>query len=59
VSQEFIGKSFSITDFAGRVVFQSKIQSLNQTIDLQKVARGSYFLTVENTKLPGFKIIKE
>ncbi|MEN9303179.1 MAG: hypothetical protein RL264_1608 [Bacteroidota bacterium] len=59
VSQEFIGKSFSITDFAGRVVLQGKIQSLNQTIDLQKVARGSYILTVENTNLPGFKIIKE
>ncbi len=59
VSQEFIGKSFSITDFAGRVVLQGKIQSLNQTIDLQKVARGSYFLTIENTNLPGFKIIKE
>jgi hypothetical protein len=59
VSQEFIGKSFSIADFAGRIVLQGKIQSLNQTIDLQKVARGSYFLAVENTNLPGFKIIKE
>jgi hypothetical protein len=59
VSQEFIGKSFSITDFAGRIVLQGKIQSMNQTIDLQKVARGSYFLTVENTNLLGFKIIKE
>jgi hypothetical protein len=59
VSHEFIGKSFSIADFAGRIVLQGKIQSLNQTIDLQKVARGSYFLAVENTNLPGFKIIKE
>ncbi len=59
VSQEFIGKSFSITDFAGRIVLQGKIQSMNQTIDLQRVAKGSYLLTVENTNLSGFKIIKE
>jgi len=59
VSHEFIGKSFSIADFAGRIVLQGKIQSLNQTIDLQRVARGSYFLTVDNTNIPGFKIIKE
>jgi hypothetical protein len=59
VSHEFIGKSFSIADFAGRIVLQGKIQSLNQTIDLQKVARGSYFLTFDNTNLSGLKIIKE
>jgi hypothetical protein len=59
VSQEFIGKSFSIADFAGRIVLHGKIQSMNQTIELQRVARGSYFLTVDNTNIPGFKIIKE
>jgi len=48
VSSEKIGKSYSILDFSGRIIREGKISSAQEQIDLQGVARGVYYLSMEN-----------
>ena len=54
VSLEKIGKSYSIQDFSGRTIRDGKISSAQEQIDLQGVARGVYYLSIEN----GSSVIK-
>jgi hypothetical protein len=56
VSNDVIGKSYFITDFAGRVIQQGKINSIKEHIDLQTVSNGSYFLQVEGKSI---KVVKQ
>jgi hypothetical protein len=54
VSSEKIGKSYSILDFSGRIIREGKISSAQEHIDLQGVAHGVYYLSIEN----GSSVIK-
>jgi hypothetical protein len=56
VSNDVIGKAYFITDFAGRVIQQGKINSIKEHIDLQTVSNGSYFLQVEGKSI---KVVKQ
>jgi hypothetical protein len=47
VSNDLIGKTYFIMDFAGRIIQQGKINSLKDQLDLHGVSNGSYFLQVE------------
>jgi hypothetical protein len=49
VSSELVGRRFSILDFSGRVILDGKITSTQEQIDLQHVARGAYYLSIENS----------
>lgn len=59
VSNDLLGKNYLITDFSGRVISQGKINSMSQTIDIQEVSKGSYFLQIEKSSLKAIKIIKQ
>jgi hypothetical protein len=48
VSSDLVGKRYSILDFSGRILLDGKISSNQEHIDLQNVARGSYYLSIEN-----------
>ena len=48
VASEMVGKSFSIMDFSGRIIRGGKISSTQELIDLQDIARGAYYLSIEN-----------
>ena len=54
VSSELVGKRYSIRDFSGRIILNGKITSTQEQIDLQGVARGVYYLSIEN----GSSVIK-
>ena len=49
VSSELVGKRYSIRDFSGRIIRDGKISSTQEQIDLQNVARGAYYLSIENS----------
>jgi hypothetical protein len=49
VSSELVGKRYSIRDFSGRIILDGKISSTQEQIDLQNVARGAYYLSIENS----------
>jgi hypothetical protein len=53
-SSELVGKLYSILDFSGRIIREGKISSAQEQIDLQGVARGVYYLSIEN----GSSVIK-
>jgi hypothetical protein len=53
-SSELVGKMYSILDFSGRIIREGKISSAQEHIDLQGVARGVYYLSIEN----GSSVIK-
>jgi hypothetical protein len=57
VSNDLLGTSYFIMDFAGRIIQEGKINSLKQQIDLQTVSNGSYFLKVEGNKV--IKVLKQ
>jgi hypothetical protein len=44
-----VGKRYSIRDFSGRTIRDGKITSTQEQIDLQNVARGAYYLSIENS----------
>jgi hypothetical protein len=44
-----VGKRYSILDFSGRIILHGKISSNQEHIDLQHVARGSYYLSIEKS----------
>jgi uncharacterized delta-60 repeat protein len=56
VSHDLIGKIYFFTDFAGRIIYQGKINSLKEQIDLQAVSTGSYFLQIEGKAI---KVVKQ
>ena len=49
VSSELVGKRYSIRDFSGRTIRDGKITSTQEQIDLQNVARGAYYLSIDNS----------
>ena len=49
VSSELVGRRFSILDFSGRTIRDGKISSAQEQIDLEHVARGAYYLSIENS----------
>ena len=49
VSSELVGKRYSIRDFSGRIILDGKISSTQEHIDLQNVARGAYYLSIEKS----------
>ena len=54
VSSAMVGKRYSIQDFSGRTIRDGKISSSQEQINLQGVARGVYYLSIEN----GSSVIK-
>ena len=59
VSNDLIGKNYLITDFSGRVISQGKINALIQTLDVQEISKGSYFLQIDKSTAKAIKIIKQ
>jgi uncharacterized delta-60 repeat protein len=49
VSSELVGKMYSILDFSGRIILHGKISSNQEHIDMQHVARGAYYLSIDKS----------
>jgi hypothetical protein len=56
VSNDLLGKSYTIMDFAGRIIQEGKINSSKEQIYLQAISNGSYFLQVEGKAI---KVVKQ
>ena len=59
VSNDLLGKNYLIIDFSGRVISQGKINSLIQTVDIQDISKGSYFLNIDKSSVKAIKLIKQ
>jgi PKD repeat protein len=56
VSEQMIGKRYTISDLTGKYVRDGIIKNTNQEISLEDVSAGSYILYLENSK--AMKLIK-
>jgi hypothetical protein len=52
-----IGKSYSITDITGKLILTSKINNINENLNIDNFEKGTYFLQLEGEST--LKIIKE
>ena len=59
VSNDLLGKGYVIIDFSGRIISQGKINALIQTIDVQEISKGAYFLQIDKSTAKAIKIIKQ
>ncbi len=59
VSNDLLGKGYVITDFSGRIIAQGKINALIQTLDVQEISKGAYFLQIDKSTAKAIKIIKQ
>jgi hypothetical protein len=59
VSNDLLGKIYVITDFSGRIISQGNINSLIQTVDIQDISKGSYFLQIDKSTAKAIKMIKQ
>jgi hypothetical protein len=57
VSNDLLGKTYFVTDFAGRTIQQGKISSLKQQLDMQSISNGTYFLQIEANR--AVRVIKQ
>jgi len=57
VQSDMIGKSYTITDIAGKLISISKVNNLNEILNLDNYEKGTYFLHLEGEST--LKIIKE
>lgn len=56
IAEQFVGKTYCIRDFSGRIIMDGIINSKEQNIDLNSVSKGVYLLQVEGKTL---KILKQ
>jgi hypothetical protein len=58
VSSAFIGRSYQLVDYSGRVVLNGTIQSNKEILSLSELARGVYYLNLDRSI--GFvKVVKQ
>ena len=57
VQPAMIGKSYSITDITGKLILTSKINNINENLNIDNFEKGTYFLQLEGEST--LKIIKE
>ena len=55
----FMGQSYILIDNLGRQVLSGKIGSLNTEIEVNNFAKGTYLLSVGDSKKQNFRVIKE
>ncbi len=60
ITDEFINGQLSVTNLQGQIVLQSKLNSVNESVDFSELHSGMYLLTFQkNGKSVTQKIIKK
>jgi hypothetical protein len=58
VPEEFVGNSYTVYDFTGRVVSEGKILQKNQSISMKTLSKGTYYLKISEGVFTS-KIVKQ
>jgi hypothetical protein len=58
-TNELVGQTYSIHDFMGRIILKSAISEVKQQIDLTEIAKGTYYLIINENNSKVRKIIKQ
>jgi hypothetical protein len=58
ITAELIGKDYFLTDNTGRIILSGQFRALKETINLEQVATGVYFIKIDDNANLMYKIVK-
>jgi hypothetical protein len=58
ITDELIGKDYFLTDNTGRIILSGQFRALKETVNLEQIATGVYFIKIDNNANLIYKIVK-
>jgi hypothetical protein len=58
ITSELLGKDYYLTDNTGRIILSGQFRALKETINLEQVATGVYFIKIDDNANLMYKIVK-
>ena len=58
ITDELLGKDYYLTDNTGRIILSGQFRALKETINLEQIATGVYFIKINNNANLMYKIVK-
>jgi hypothetical protein len=58
ITDELIGKDYFLTDNTGRIILSGQFRALKETVNLEQIATGVYFIKIDNNANLMYKIVK-
>jgi hypothetical protein len=58
ITSELLGKDYCLTDNTGRIILSSQFRALKETINLEQIATGVYFIKIDDNANLMYKIVK-
>jgi hypothetical protein len=58
ITAELLGKDYFLTDNTGRIILSGQFRALKETINLEQIATGVYFIKIDNNANLMYKIVK-
>jgi hypothetical protein len=59
ITAELIGKDYYLTDNTGRIMLSGQFRALKETINLEQIATGVYFIKIDDNTNLMYKIVKD
>ena len=58
ITAELLGKDYYLTDNTGRIILSGQFRTLKETINLEQISTGVYFIKIDNNANLMYKIVK-
>jgi hypothetical protein len=58
ITSELLGKDYYLTDYTGRIISKGQFRALKETMTMEQVATGVYFIKIDNNANLMYKIVK-
>ena len=58
ITAELLGKGYYLTDNTGRIILNGQFRALKETINLEQISTGVYFIKIDNNANLMYKIVK-
>jgi hypothetical protein len=59
ITAELIGKDYYLTDNTGRIMLSGQFRALKETINLEQISTGVYFIKIDDNANLMYKIVKQ
>ncbi len=58
ITSELLGKDYFLTDNTGRIILTGQFRALKETVNLEQLATGVYFIKIDNKANLMYKVVK-
>jgi hypothetical protein len=58
ITSELLGKDYYLTDNTGRIILSGQFRALKETVNLEQISTGVYFIKIDNNANLTYKIVK-